>query len=83
MERGTQRRRIRKDGATLAIATGLVMGALGGTAFAGGHSGCSQNDCGTYVSNGGSYGSTGHYVSSPGGYHDFSTYGHGGRNDRP
>ena len=85
METRTQRRRLREAGATLAIATGLVMGAMGGSAFAGqGSNQCSNGVC---EQNYGGYGSSYHYVSTHsngnGEYHNFSTYPYGGRTDRP
>ena len=80
------RKRLRKVGASFAVVTALgVMGAVGGTAFAGqGSSQCSNGVCET---NNGGYGSSYHslttYSNGIGESHYFSTYPYGGRTDRP
>jgi len=85
-QRRIVRRRLRKVGASLAVVTALgVMGAVGGTAFAGqGSDQCSNGVCET---NNGGYGSSYHYLSTHsngnGEYHNFSTSPYGGRSDRP
>jgi hypothetical protein len=85
-ERRIVRKRLRKIGGSLAVVTALgVMGAVGGTAFAGqGSSQCSEGVCET---NFGGYGSSYHnlntYSNGNGESHNFSTYSNGGRSDRP